>query len=72
MQARATVPVTLDNEAEILAINRWFRRWGPRLHCSDNQGCGCCVDVWQVEAPLEAFDDLPATMRSQPVTSEHP
>ncbi len=70
MQARATVSVTIDNEQEIVAINRWFQRWGSRMRCSDNQGCGCCVDIWEVEAPLEAFDELPAPLHSTPVVTK--
>lgn len=62
--ASATVSVTIDNEREIMAVNAWFQRWGPRLRCSDNQGCGCCVDRWRVEAPAEAFAELPAAMLS--------
>ncbi len=59
---QATVSVTVDNEAEVLAINKWFQRWGKTLRCSDNQGCGCCLDMWEVEAPSEALDDLPSAL----------
>ena len=61
-RARATVTVTIDNERDIAALNAWLRRWGPRIRCSYNQGCGCCMDVWRVEAPPEAFSELPADM----------
>lgn len=60
--AKATVSVTIDNERDILAVNAWFRRWGTRIQCSDNQGCGCCVDIWRVEAPAEALSELPTGM----------
>ena len=60
--AKATVSVTIDNERDILAVNAWFRRWGTRIQCSDNQGCGCCVDIWRVEAPAEALAELPTGM----------
>jgi len=60
--ATATVIVTIDNEREVAAVNAWFQRWGPRIRCSDNDGCGCCVDIWRVEAPPEALAELPATM----------
>lgn len=62
--ARATVIVTIDNEREVVAVNAWFQRWGPRIRCADNQGCGCCVDIWDVEAPAEALDQLPSEMWS--------
>ncbi len=62
--ATATVIVTIDNEREVTAVNDWFRRWGSRIRCSDNDGCGCCVDIWRVEAPPEALSELPREMVS--------
>jgi hypothetical protein len=56
--AKGSVSVTIDDEREVAAVNAWFQRWGPKLALSDNQGCGCCVDIWDVEAPTEAFADL--------------
>lgn len=73
--ARATLSVTIDNERDIQAVNAWFRRWGTRIQCTDNQGCGCCVDVWHVEAPSEALAELPADMlmaAAQPRAGHHP
>ena len=63
--ARATVSVTIDNEREVMAVNAWFQRWGPRILCADNQGCGCCVDIWDVRAPAQALAELPAGMVRQ-------
>ena len=63
--ARATVSVTIDNEREVAAVNAWFQRWGPRIQCADNQGCGCCVDIWDVHAPTQALAELPAGMVRQ-------
>ena len=60
--AKATVSVTIDNERDSRAVNAWFRRGGTRIQCSDNQGCGCCVDIWRVEAPAEALAELPTGM----------
>lgn len=38
----------------------WFSRWGPKLmHRSENYGCGCCNDIWEVDAPAEAILELP-------------
>ena len=62
--ATATVIVTIDNEREVAAVSAWLRRWGPRIRCSDNEGCGCCVDIWNVEAPAEALRELPREMVS--------
>ena len=65
--ARATVSVTIDNEREVMAVNAWLNRWGPRLKLSDNQGCGCCVDIWDVRGPRAAFDELPPALRGDVV-----
>ena len=63
--ARATVSVSIDNEREVMAVNAWLNRWGTRLKLSDQQGCGCCVDIWDVEAPRQALAELPAAMVRQ-------
>ena len=63
--ARATISVSIDNEREVMAVNAWLNRWGTRLKLSDNQGCGCCVDIWDVEAPRQALAELPAAMVRQ-------
>ena len=60
--ARATVSVTIDNEREVRAVNAWLNRWGTRLKLSDNQGCGCCVDIWDIQAPAAALAELPPAM----------
>jgi hypothetical protein len=62
--ATATLVVTVDDEREVQAVNAWFQRWGTRIRCSDNTGCGCCVDIWDVEAPAQALDELPPLMVS--------
>ena len=57
--ARATVSVTIDNEREVMAVNAWLNRWGPRIQLSDQQGCGCCVDIWDVEGPADLIASIP-------------
>lgn len=57
---KATIIVAVDDPAEAAAIEAWFSRWKEKLaFVSDNQGCGCCVDIWEVQGPPEAFDELP-------------
>ncbi|MDO5625964.1 MAG: hypothetical protein Q4G71_14905, partial [Pseudomonadota bacterium] len=60
--AHARVGVTIDNEREVRALNAWFQRWGPRIRRMDDQGCGCCLDAWDVQAPPEALSELPRGM----------
>ena len=57
---RATIIVAVDGSSEVEAMESWFSRWAEQLsHRSDNHGCGCCVDIWEVEAPAEAIAELP-------------
>jgi hypothetical protein len=62
------VSVTIDNEREVMAVSAWLNRWGPKLKLSDNQGCGCCVDIWDVQGPRAALDELPPSMRGAVVS----
>ncbi len=32
---------------------------------SDNTGCGCCVDIYDVEGPQEGIDAIPAPLSAQ-------
>jgi hypothetical protein len=58
--ARATVIVEVDQPEQMTAVDTWFAKWGERLNFrSENQGCGCCVNIWEVEGPAEAFAELP-------------
>lgn len=45
---------------EQAAVETWLNRWRTRLvFVSENEGCGCCVDIYRVEAPQLALDELP-------------
>ena len=58
---RATIIVSVDNPDEIRAVDDWFARWRDGLsHLSENERCGCCVNIWNVEGPPEAIAELPA------------
>ena len=66
--ARATIVVEADRPDEVAAIDAWFARWQARLtHCSDNLDCGCWVDIWEVQGPQQAIDELPPGARSGPL-----
>lgn len=66
--ARATIVVEVDQPDEVAAIDAWFVRWQARLmQCSDNLGCGCCVDIWEVQGPQQAIDELPPAARPGPL-----
>jgi hypothetical protein len=63
---RATIVVCVDEPGESAAVDAWFARWGDRLeHRSEDRGCGCCVHMWDVDAPAEAVAELPAQVRGE-------
>ena len=57
---KATITVCIDSPEEVEAVQRWLEKWEPHLKdLSGNLGCGCCVDMFNVEGPQEALDELP-------------
>lgn len=60
---KVTICVEVDSAEEVALVERWFSAWRDRLtYCSENHGCGCCVDIWDVDAPEEAVASLPPTV----------
>ncbi|VTR97816.1 hypothetical protein [Tuwongella immobilis] len=56
-RATICVDVGIPEQAAVMA---WLDRWRSSLaFVSDNEGCGCCVDIYRVEAPPEALAELP-------------
>ncbi|MFT3880071.1 MAG: hypothetical protein QM703_10485 [Gemmatales bacterium] len=65
--AKAQIIVEVDQPDEVRALAMWFERWRDRLaSVSDNTGCGCCVDIWDVEGPAEALAELPEAVVAHP------
>jgi len=63
---RATIIATVDEPKERAAVNAWFEKWTARLtHLSDDYGCGCCVNIWNVEGPEEAIAEIPPSTDSE-------
>lgn len=63
--ARATIIITTDAPEEVEAGKAWFKRWDSALsQKSENRGCGCCVDIYDVEGPQEAIDSIPDALKS--------
>lgn len=61
---RVTVTYEPDDRAAAAA---WFERWASVLaSVSDNLGCGCCVEVFEVEGPPEALAALPEGVSAEP------
>lgn len=63
--ARATLCVEVDCAQEKERAARWFDDNKDELtYVSANRGCGCCVDLFDVEGSAEAIDRLPQELRS--------
>jgi hypothetical protein len=63
--ARATTCVSVDDPDEVAEVGRWFQRWRPApTHCSENQACGCCVEIWDVQGPMEAIHEIHEAVRA--------
>jgi hypothetical protein len=59
-QERATIIVSVGEPGQAEIAEAWFAKWRPQLtYCSENTGCGCCVDIWDVEGPYLAIKELP-------------
>lgn len=57
---RATLIICCDQPEEAAAAEAWFARWRSELaFVSPNEGCGCCVDIYNVDGPAEAIAALP-------------
>jgi hypothetical protein len=62
---RATIVVSVEAPEEVAAADAWFARWRAQLtYLSENTGCGCCVDIWDVDAPDEAVEELPYALNA--------
>jgi len=57
---RATICVSVDEPAEIAALEAWLEKWrGSLAFVSQNEGCGCCLNIYRIEGPAEAIAELP-------------
>jgi hypothetical protein len=57
---RATTIVDVAHPEEIAASEGWFTKWTTSItYRSDNQGYGCCVNIWDVEGSDDAMAALP-------------
>jgi len=57
---RATIVVDVTHSEDVAACENWFARWTDSLiFRSENSGCGCCVNIWDVEGSDEAIAAIP-------------
>lgn len=49
MNKEKVVIVSLDEKNEVNEFYQWLRRHKNKIHAiSDNEGCGCCVDLFYI------------------------
>jgi hypothetical protein len=59
---RATICAD-SSTPERQVVADWLSKWRDKLgYCSENEGCGCCVDIFNVEAPEHALSELPPSV----------
>jgi hypothetical protein len=71
--ARATIVVDKHVPAQSALVEAWLAAWAGRLAFkSENYGCGCCVDAWDVEGPPAAIAEIPAAIRADSEWAREP
>lgn len=57
---KTTVIIHADSPEEMKAFDSWLNTWQSSLaSISENQGCGCCTNIFELDASDEAIDALP-------------
>ena len=57
---KATIIAQVDFPEEVEAVDAWLDKWEAHLdYLSENLGCGCCINMFNVEASRDALDELP-------------
>ena len=63
---RATIIISADVPEEREAGDQWFNSWRAYLtFVSEYSGCGCCVDIYDVEGSQVAIDALPPRLSAR-------
>jgi len=71
--AHAQIIVAVDQPTEVADFDAWLATNASRLtYISDNTGCGCCVDIYDVEGPEEVLRSLPPTLSVAVTSSDCP
>jgi hypothetical protein len=60
---RATVCLWAESMEEKVEFTTWLNRWRRNLpYLSHDYGCGCCIHLFDIEAPKAAIDELPGEL----------
>jgi hypothetical protein len=63
--AKAQIVVDVDQPDQVQAVDAWFAKWQSQL-AYVYTGRGCCVNMWDVEGPIEALRELPESVVAYP------
>ena len=56
---RFTICVDVNEPDEAALADAWLNKWQDKVeYLSKNQGCGCCVNIYDVEGSEAAFSEL--------------
>ena len=57
---RATICYEIEDEHERELAEQWLTANREKLtFISDNEGCGCCINSWDIEGPDDIVRTLP-------------
>ena len=61
---RATIIATSDVPGEVDDATQWLENWRGKLsQISEDEGCGCCVHIGNVEGPEEVIRTIPSHLK---------
>lgn len=70
---KATVIITVDNGHDRKIGKDWFEKNKKKLEFkSENDGCGCCVDIYYIKASPEIVDTIPEGIRATSTWDKSP
>ena len=73
---RCTIITQTDFPEERATVEAWFTQYANEIaFIGENEGCGCCVNIWKVDATVSALSVLPSQVRSyepEPAASPTP
>jgi hypothetical protein len=61
---RESICVIVDDSASVQAAEEWLASHRHRLdYISENYGCGCCVDLYDLEGTEDVLSTIPHDLR---------
>jgi hypothetical protein len=65
MEMRTSICAAVDNVGEVEEAQAWLERNRAALsYVSEMNGCGCCIQAWDIAGPQHVLDTLPSHLRA--------